>query len=122
MTLLSNLADHVKKVALDANDNWNEIGDAELIEVLCCLQMTVTCSSRYLIHRLGDIGNAEGELRRAQNLPDSVLERRAKEAADIVNAEGTPSIPQHAAHVAIMLRDIQDISVILQRRQAGAVN
>src|SRR5262249_18615688 len=100
---------------------WDAMTVEQLTAMMQGLGVAAAQCSAFLTHRLGNNAErAEVELRRAMDLPGRVLRRRAEEAKKIILADGTPNIPQHAAWIPVMLKEIQAHGARIERRQSGS--
>lgn len=87
----------------------------ELGEIANSLKAAVLTLGAILAERCRGSDRAKLEIRRAINLPPSVLIRRDAEAKKVLALDGMPSIPQHAAVIARMISTVQDIEATIER-------
>lgn len=120
MTNLSDLARQAARIAEASGNDYSKIDDDELSTMLCHLQYATLASSAFLTDRCG--GEAERsrvQISRALELPANVLRRRSMEAERIVGLGGLPNIPQHAAHIAVLMNTVSAIEAMLEQRASG---
>ncbi|MEZ6028353.1 MAG: hypothetical protein R3C46_01265 [Hyphomonadaceae bacterium] len=121
MSDLTEIARAAMDIAEDAKGSCEDMSVEELATMLHGLGAASTRCTDFLVQRFrGDLERARVEIVRAMDLPARVLKRRAKEAEEIIKRDDLPDVPQHAALIAVMLREIQSISAGLERKQARA--
>lgn len=74
----------------------------------------------FLAENCGGSERASLEIRRAMDLPASVVRRAAKRAETTVNADGLPSISDLAAYLVRIMASVESINAAIERRQTGA--
>lgn len=122
---MTDLTDHAVAAADIAATGltWDAMDETQLSTMLHAAMASSVASGAYLIDRCkGDYDRACLEIRRASDLPSKVLMRRYREAERLINADRQPSIPQHAATVAVTMQNISRLSVYLERRRSGPLN
>lgn len=119
--ILSELAREAVSIVEASGNDANAISTEELGLMAESLKFAALASNAFLTHRSGgDPERARLEINRALDLPASVLRRRAREAERIVALDGLPNIPQHAAHIAVVMNTVTAIEAMLEQRRSGS--
>ncbi len=119
--ILSELATEAANIAEACGNDASAIDTVELATMAEALKYAAFASGAFLAHRCGDDRErARVHIARALDLPASVLRRRAGEAERIVALDGLPNIPQHAAHVAVLMNNVTAIEAMLEQRRSGS--
>lgn len=122
MTVLSDIAREFTEIGDNCGNSWDAMSEHELTTMAEGLSIGSFQCSAFLVHRCGDdVDRASVQVRRAMDLLREVLGRRAREAEAIIQRGDTPNLPQTAAWIAIMLKEMQSIGARIERKQAGAV-
>lgn len=105
---------------MNTAQNLDALPLAQLDDAATVFQSVTLHLGGYLTERCGgDQETAQLEIRRALDLPAPVLERRFLAAKRIMEAEGIPSIAEHAAYIAAMINTVSAITAAMGRKQAG---
>lgn len=100
---------------------YDGISTEELDDAATNLQLAALQLGPVLAGLCGDNQErANREVRLALDLPPTVLERRARAAQLVINADGLPNPAQVAAVIAAIMNTISSIRATLDRRASGA--
>ena len=98
----------------------DQLSAGELTDATASLQLAVLNLGAFLTDRCdGDLEHYRLEIRRAMDLPPAVLVRRAKSGEAAANADGLPTIPEHAAMIARMIATVRVIGDAIERKHLG---
>lgn len=117
MSFLSTLAAETAAIVAQARGDFANMSAQNLNTVADAMLCTIIASGSALSRRCGDAERAKLEIRRATQLPPSVLIRRATEAEQVIKLDGVPSLPQHAAMIARLIATVETIDAELERRE-----
>lgn len=120
VSIIGEIGRTFSEIAEASGNSWDAMNEQELTAMAEGLVIASHQCKGFLIARCGDSEErARVEVSRAMDLPPKVLYRRANECREIIQRGGMPNIPQHAAWIGIMLREIHTISARLDQKRAG---
>jgi hypothetical protein len=116
MSILTEIGRTFEEITDASGNSWDAMSERELTTMMQGLGVASYQCACALVERCGaDDERARLEISRAMELPSKVLHRRANECREIIQRDDVPNIPQHAAWIAIMLKEIQKIGARIEQ-------